>query len=339
MQLRVLANLLLLLLTVAASAEAAPPVELELATEQGVQITAPRQWLQLLTGIGIENVRIRGARANDKPLAENRGDAQHPRYHVVGILTANDRLRLPGGEFADSDRQRLADYFTRLAADGAESMTAERGRFGLTKAEYTAAHADLAQPLGFATQGQSLRAVLDRAQGKFSLPLVPDAAANRIIEAAAPVKDDVSGLSAGTALAIVLRSTGLALRPDKSVGEPLALRIVPAGSVEDVWPIGWEAKASPGETAPALMEFLNVEIEGYTLQEAIDAIAPRLKLPIFWDHAALAAHKIDPATIQVHVPRTRTFYKRILDRVLAQARLNAQLRVDDAGTAFLWISK
>ena len=86
------------------------------------------------------------------------------------------------------------------------------------------------------------------------------------------------------------------------------------------------------------MEFLNVEIEGYTLQEAIDAIAPRLKLPIFWDHAAFAEHKIDPATIQVHVPRTRTFYKRILDRVLAQARL-AELRVDEAGTAFLWISK
>lgn len=339
MRFRVLTNSLLLIFALGVTAFAAPPIDLELATEQGVQITAPREWLQLLAGIGMENVRIRGAQASDEPLAENRGDAERPRYHVIGLLTADDRLRLPGGTFSRADRGRLTEYFTRLSADGAESMTAEHGRFGLTKKEFTAAHADLAQPLGFATQDQALRAVLDRAQAKFALPLAEDAEVKRVIDTATPVKNDVSGLTTGTGLAIVLQSYELALRPTKQVGKPLALAIVPAGSVDDVWPIGWESNRSPGETSPALMEFLNVEIEGYTLQEAIDAIAPRLKLPIYWDHAALAKQKIDPAAIQVHVPRTRTFYKRILDRVLAQAHLAAQLRVDEAGTAFLWISK
>jgi hypothetical protein len=331
--------MLLLVLACAATVQAAPPVDLELATEQGVQITAPREWLQLLTGIGIENVRIRSANSADKPLVENRGDANHPRLHVIGILGANNRLRLPGGTFDDEDRQKLAGYFARLSADGPESMTAERGRFGLTKEEYTAAHADLAQPIEIATKGQPLHSLLERLQNKFALRLVPDATANEIVRTAAPVSDEVGNLTAGTGLAIVLRSYGLVLQPEKSTGQPLALSIVPVGAVDDSWPIGWESKASPGETAPALMEFLNVEIEGYTLQEAVDAIAPRIKLPIYWDRAALAKGKIDPATIQVHVPRTRTFYKRILDRVLMQARLAIQLRVDEAGTAFLWITK
>jgi hypothetical protein len=303
-----------------------------------VQITAPREWLQLMASLGIENVRIRAASSADEPVAKNRGDADHPRFHVVGIVTANGELGLPGGRFRTSDRQKLADYFARLAADGSESLTAARGRFGLTEKEFAAVHADLAQPVDFATQGQSLRAVLDRLQTKFSLRLAPDTGVSQIIRTATPVADEFRGLTTGTGLAIVLRSYGLALRPEKARGEPVALRIVPIDSAGDAWPIGWESKTSPRETAPALFEFLNVEIEGYTLQEAIDAIAPRLKLPIYWDHAALTKDKIDPSKVQVHLQRSRSYYKRILDRVLAQAHFNGTLRVDEAGTAFLWIS-
>src|SRR4051812_12825431 len=71
----------LIWLTCAASAYAAPPIELELATERGVQITAPHEWLQLLAGIGIEHVQIRGIRAGDEPKVENRGAKQQPNYH------------------------------------------------------------------------------------------------------------------------------------------------------------------------------------------------------------------------------------------------------------------
>ncbi len=323
----------------AATTFAAPPVELELATESGLQITAPREWLQLMAELGIQNVRIRSASAADKPVVENRGDVAHPRFHVVGILATNEELRLPGGRFQITDRRKLADYFARLSADGVEALTAPRGRFGLTEKDFTAAHADLAQPIHFATQGKSLRAFLDRLQTKFALPIAPDTAAEQIIRTSPPVADEVGNLTTGSGLAIVLRSYGLALRPDKSLGKPLALRIVPEGTVDDSWPIGWESKASPGETAPALMEFLNVEIEGYTLQEAVDAIAPRIKMPVYWDHAALAKDHIEPTKIQVHVPHTRTFYKRILDRVLIQGRLAGQLRVDEAGTAFFWITR
>lgn len=333
------ANVLWLTLAFAATAQAAPPVDVELATESGLQITAPREWLQLLAGIGIENVRIRTATSVDKPMVDNRGDAANPRFHVVGILTADEELRLPGGRFGRGDRQKLADYFARLSADGPESMTAERGRFGLTRKEFDAAHADLAQPLGFPTKGQPLRAVLDRLQTKFVLRLAPDATAEQIIRTAAPVADDVEDLAAGTGLTIILQSYGLALRPEKLSGQPASLGIVPIETTDDRWPIGWDSKSSPGQIAPTLLEFINVEIEGYTLEEAMNAMQPRVKLPFYWDHAALAKYKIDPANIQVHIPRTRTFYKRILDRALVQAHLAGQLRVDEAGTPFLWISK
>lgn len=304
-----------------------------------MQITAPHRWLQLMAEIGITNLRIRAASPADQPTAVNLGSADRPHFQVLGILTSRNELRLPGGTFRVSDRQRISDYFARLAADGPESLTSPRGRFGLTEKDFAAAHADLAQPIDFITQGQSLRVVLDRLQDKFTHRLSPDAAANQIIRTATPVAMDVGNLTAGTGLAIVLRHYGLALRPAKQTGEAIALRIVPIESTHDSWPIGWDPPKSPRETAPILFESLNVEIDGYTLAEALDALAPRLKLPLYWDQTTLSKHSIDPAKVQVHLPRTRTYYKRILDRLLAQARLHGDLRVDEAGTEFLWISR
>jgi hypothetical protein len=105
------------------------------------------------------------------------------------------------------------------------------------------------------------------------------------------------------------------------------------------WPIGWELQQTPGQTAPSLFEFLNAEVDGYTLEETLAAIGPRLRIPIYLDRAALAAHRIDLAQIQVRLPRTRIFYKRLIDRVLAQARMGSELRIDEAGKPFLWVTR
>jgi hypothetical protein len=341
----------LLLCSVAAAA--APSIDLELATERGLQITAPHEWLQLLAAIGINNVRIRGAQPSDRPQVKSLGTAERPRYHVTGILTSRDNLSLPGAMFSRADRARLKDYFERLSADGSEALTAPRGMFGLTEKEIQAVFADLAQPIEFETKGLLPLAVLNRLQTNFLVKISLDAQADAALRESTPVIDELAGLSAGTGLALVLRDYGFVLRPEKSRGQPIVLRIAPApadwvrantlGKTADHeikhWPVGWELQKTPGATAPSLFEYLNAEIDGYTLEETLAAIRPRLKIPMYLDHAALAAHEIDAAKIQVRLPRTRTAYKLVIDRVLSQARLGSQLRLDEAGRPFLWIMR
>ncbi len=350
----------ILILAWAPACAAAPRVELELATERGVQITAPQQWLQLLASIGIENVRIRGATKGDVPAATNRGTTQAPSYHVVGILTADNRLRLAGGTFGQGDRERIKDYFDRLAADGAESMTAVRGMFGLTEAEIHAVFDDLSPPVAFDTKGLALRDVLDRFREQFRIGLKVDAGAESIVQNAPAVADNVRGISAGTGLAILLRSTGLVLRPDKPRGQAIELRVLlnpavaqgdaktalsyqRAGKTDDstlqFWPVGWEPHETPNRSAPSLFELLNAEIDGFTLTETLAAIGPRLKVPILLDHAALAANGVDPEKVQVRIPKTRTSYSRVISRAASQARLGSSLRIDEAGHPFLWITR
>jgi hypothetical protein len=340
-------------IALAAIAHAAPPIELELATERGVQITAPREWLQLLAGIGIEHVQIRGATGRDRPLAENRGSDKQPSYHVVGMLTSGDTVRLPGGTFGRGDRAKLKDYFDRLGADGAESLTAARGMFGLTEKELKEALTDLAQPIDFETRGQKPGAMLARLQAKLRFKFVKDGNAEQVLLQTKPIGDDLQGVSIGTGIVMVLRNCHLTMRPEKPRGRELEYVIeVSRRSPEaektlghinstDIryWPIGWEPEKAPGLVAPSLLESLNAEIDGYSLEEAFAAIKPRLKVPVYLDHAALAAKEIDPAKVQVKIARQKMSYRRLIDRILAQARLGSSLRVDESGQPFLWVTK
>lgn len=344
-------------------AAASPPVELELATERGVQITAPQEWLQLLAGIGIENVRIRGAKASDVPSATNRGTATRPSFQVVGILTAGNQLRLAGGTFGRGDRAAIKDYFDRLTADGAEALTAPRGMFGLTDNEITTVFDDLGQPIVNTTKGKPARAVTDELQRRFNSRVLFDPAAEKALHAAENVPEELQGMTAGTGLAILLRMNGLVFRPEKTRGEPVVYRVSPidlpanrassdiktilalekAGRTDDVslphWPIGWTLHGTPVRSAPSLFEQLNVEIDGFTLDETLAAIAPRIKVPIYVDQLTLRAHGIDTAKVQVRIPKTRTSYKRLIDRSLSQARIGSEIRIDEAGRAFLWITR
>lgn len=172
------------------------------------------------------------------------------------------------------------------------------------------------------------------------MPLKIDDRAWAALEAP-PATTKVDGLSRGAALAILLRGEGLALRPEKPTGEPLRLTIVPQhGADRDAWPVGYDPEGSTSETAPVLMQSIPVEIDGFSLADAVGAIEARLGgVPIVFDAFALRSRGIDPATTQVSIKRTKTFYKRILDRLAFQARLQAKLRVDEAGTPFVWLSR
>ncbi len=150
--------------------------------------------------------------------------------------------------------------------------------------------------------------------------------------------DELNGMSAGTSLAAALRPIGLVLAPEKPRGGKVRLAISDVREVEESWPVGWPPQETPKQIAPKLYEYLTIEIQETALSEAINAIQGRVDTRFLYDHNGIAREKIDVTSVNVSYPKKRVQYLRVLEQVLFQAGLKSEVRLDEAGKAFLWIS-
>ncbi len=314
-------------------------VEMELVMEPDFPTDQARKWLAMLDKAGITGVRIRGGNIGDRVQVELTGTAQRPSYKVTGILTLDEKLILPGGKFTASDVAGIQRWLARLNEGGTEGLSAKPGAFGLLPNQLVQTHEALAGKVSFATKGESPQEVVEKIAGSLKLKLTIDAASQRALKASEPVNDELQGLSHGTALAAAIRPAGLVLLPVKEGGQ-VQLRIASSKGASESWPIGWPLPSamSPQDAVPDLLKFIPVEINDTPLGEALSAIVGRLKVPLVIDYNALARQRVDLATTKVSLPKSKTFYSSILKKLLFQARLKYELRLDEANQPFLWIT-
>lgn len=323
----------LLLVSANSALGAAPQVHLEIVLEDRLRIGEPQRWLQMLQDLPFASVRMRQMRAGEKPEIDRKSKTTGP-IHVRGVLGVNGFLRVPDNRFRFADRRRIQQWAEQLKAGDVEPPVA----FGLTANELVSVRQKLSARVIRKTRDQSLSQVIQDIRSNLSIAVTIDPSAATRIRATEAVDDELSGMSSGTALAAALRPRGLALVPTRTAIGSLSLRITQGGNVPEAWPVGWQPETADRDTIPKLFDFLQVEVAATPLDEALAALQGRLDVPFLLDHNTLAAREIDPARKRVRFPAKRTFYKRVLDQLLFQARLEAKLRTDDAGQPFIWIT-
>ncbi len=314
-----------------------PPVSIEIAVESGFEVAGQQRWMDFLNESHFTSLRFRGARASDEPLIENRGTDESPRYAITALLTADNKLILPGQIVRYGQRKELISWLEKLRRGGEQGVTETVGLFGLTSKQLATLHEALKQPVSSSTQDETLRTFLEQTKRTLTVPLEIDSSARQAMEADAKVLDELQGLSCGTALVAAVRPYGLLVTPTGQGTRSVGVRITKTGQVEDAWPLGTTSKKSPGELVPDLFKFVNVEINDRPLSEAVEAIQGRVQIPLLYDHNALALHEVD-LNKHVNLPPARTFYKKILDQLLFQMLLRSELRVDEGGRPFLWVT-
>lgn len=317
---------------------AADRLEIEVATVPGLSPTAPQQWAQLLGKLDFSRIRLRSIRSGDVPNLAANDTPTGVHYRLLALLDRQNRLLLPGATFKRSDLQKLRSYLERLQAEGLENFGVERGRFDLTAGQLQTVLDDLSQIVPLSTSGQSASDILMQVAKQLHIPLVIDAQAQRILAHGRAVNMELQNKASGTALALLLREEGLAMTPEK-LGKQYQLRVAPIRSNRQSWPVGWKSSSPPRRLHPKLYKMMTIEIEGYTLSEALEALQPRLEVPYRLDRWILKQKLIDPHSIQVSLPRGKTYLKRAVDRLLSQARLASELRVDEKGHTFFWVTQ
>jgi hypothetical protein len=326
------------LLLACSAIRAEPRVDFEVATQEGLAIDGAQRWQKLLVSVGVDGVRIRGMNADDQPKIFERGTKDRPSYQVVGILTAREKLVVPGATFTSRDIAGLRKYLAALRLDGEAGVTERKGAFGLTAKQLVSVNAELARPIDFATKGAKPAAVITQIAQGLKIQLVVAQNAAGALQQGDPCLDEVQGLTYGTGLAALLRPYGMVLRPHRPAGGEIQLVITPAQQGLEAWPIGWPGEKKDRELLPVLYEFLTVEIDGIEMSTALAALQERIKVPFLQDHNSLARHRVEPAKITVSVPTGRSYYRKILERVLLAGKLKLEVRVDEAGTPFVWIT-
>jgi len=316
---------------------AAGRAELVVVTEPRAPLMASQQWARALGEAGITAVRIRGRRGTDKIGVEVQGTAERPTYVATGVLNARGELLLPGGRYRKRDAARVARWLDELAAQGPPERREPKTAFGLTQKEFAQVRDDLSRPISFKTAGLTRREVMEKMARHLLLPLKVD---DRRFGpwSGEKIETELEGLACGTVLAYVLHEAEMTLVPRPSGEADAEYAVVAARPGQKAWPVGWEAEDARREVLPVLFEFLNVNIEGVSVAKALEAIAGRMEVPVLLDHRAMKKHDIEPEKVQAQLPRSRTTYSLLLGKVLFQARLKFEVRLDDAGRPFLWVT-
>jgi hypothetical protein len=321
----------------ATAAKAALPIELEVAVTQSAPLGAMQDWGKLLADMDLARLRLRGARHGEKPSITPSGDGAQKRYRVVAMLNHRDQLIFPGRAFGRGDIQRLREFLAALP-ERTEEQGVERGIFDLTRPQFEELYKDLAGVVEIKTKGAPLESSVAVLTREVKTPVQIDADSRSILAGANPIAVELKGLSTGTALAIALRPAGLAVVPMQRRGQPLVLHVVRLDPKKESWPPGWKTTETPRQLAPAMYRVTTIEINAYSLEQALQALEPHMGVPLVFDERILAARRIEPAKIQVKFPNRRTYVRRAVDTVLSQARLGGELRIDEAGKPFYWLT-
>ena len=268
----------------------------------------------------------------------NLGSAQSPNFRVTGLINDQNQLELPGGKFAQRDIAKLRAYFERLKTQGVDGVTGQRGPFGLTKDQLGVVLTALKTPIADPTGDQPAMEVVRRIGDRLSLPVKMEESVTQYLTASDPSPVEAKSLSAGTALAAVLNAYGLGMTPRIDDKGKLELTIAAVDGSQEVWPVGTPLEGPVGDAIPALVEQLDVEIKDYPLGDVIAAIKARIPAPFLYDYQNLGAQKIDPDKVVVQYPARKAAYSSVLQGVLTRAMLKYQVRQDEAGSAFIWIT-
>jgi hypothetical protein len=315
------------------------PATVEVAVQPEAPLGAMQRWAAILSEAGLTRVRIRGSHAGDQPSIEPSGEGAAREYLILALVDRREELVLPDARFAPGDREGIRRYFAELAHREQEKRI-ERGPFGLTRPQFTALVDDLSPPLDSTTVDASPSDVLRSLSSQLKTAIEVEPGARKLLTLAKPLAQELKGLSRGTALAAALRTAGLALLPElASDGETMLLRVAATAESPLTWPVGWNPERSPRVEAPAMYRVTTVEIEGYSLAAALRALRGPMAVPLVLDQWKLDQRGIDPATIKVKLPRGKTYIRRAVDSILSQGRLAGELRLDDGGRPFYWITQ
>lgn len=308
----------------------AATTELNIVTTSRAPFNAKQTWALALGKL--RNVQVRsGSNPRAEPSVKRTGDS----VRITGVVDATNQLVVPGKRFSIQQvaaLQRWIDQQKNAKPQG----EAANDRFGLTKRQLDKVHGQLKAVVVSSTKDKSVRKAISSAAKAARLPLKFDRTANRVV-GQSKVADEWQGFTSGTMIAAALRPLELVVIPRSTNGK-LELLVAKDTVAQESWPVGWKSEMKPSKLVPKFYESLPIEIEKTPIADVTTAIEQRLETPIRYDRALFAVMEMHPENKLVSYKSERATYVRILKTSLFRAGIKHEIRVDERGKPFFWLT-
>ncbi len=314
-------------------------IEIMLPRIVGDPVQAQR-WGKIFSEMG-ETARIRQPLPSDKPEIRETKRGTFRILKVVGELNRKGDLVFPQKTFSMSQTDQIKAWLDELKVYGAQGSPDGKKFWGLNKKQFDDVVKALSVPVSKETKDKPLMEVVDALPIDKTYPVIvhPDAREEFFKIETAELRQEIQGVSSGTALAVLLRERGFGFRPLRTPSASIELTIQSLSEISDPWPVGWDINDSKPRNfiIPNLYKFVKTGFEEAPLQRVLDAISEQTKTSILIDYNLCEQKEIDVAEAAVSYPEKQTAWSLVLGSVVRQARLTHKIMLDEAGRPFVWV--
>lgn len=316
-------------------------VAFEVIAEEGGLGLSAQQWHQEFAKLGVA-LRVRRSLPTDKVGVEEKTYGTLRQIVVTAQLGRDGRIGVGGRAFGPGDTAKLAEWIDELRTYGPQGSPEGQPLWGLSQPQFTQLSRALTPPVEKEVEGEPLESALGQIGLPAEHPVRFSTAAREWLSeqygADLRVRQQVTGFSRGTALAMLLNDYGLGFRPLRTPKGEIELAIEPLAKTTDVWPVGWPPEDRPALAAPALFEFVTAGFEEAKFTDVLAAISERTGIPVRIDRFRAAAIDVDVDQLQVTFPQQKTTWSLLLRQITFPAKLHREVRLDEAGRPFVWIA-
>lgn len=317
-------------------------VQLDIIITQGVGYDVPHTLSRELARAGIENVTMRQQKPNDAVSITNTGTEAAPLWRVIAALEDSGSILLPDGTRVSSYQptelaQWIQDLPEKMDQKKQSDQAPELSDFGLTSAATNELLNILKIPLNNSSLEKAPLETLRDCIRQLTCPVDISTKQLKRIQNLDPISEELQGLSCGTVLAYLLRPAGLCLSP-RQTSSGVELSVVTAEKNVKPWPIGFQTRERESEVLPDMIQMVETGVDRSPAKVVLKALGERVHVPLLYDYNAMARHGIELDQVIVNIPVRKMSYLLIFKKVLTQARLKSELRMDEAGNPFFWIT-
>ncbi len=297
-----------------------------------------QEWGRILQELG-HAPRFREAVPGEKIRVEEQLQDGRNLVLVVGGMNPDGSLKFASRVFSIADRADLGKYLTELKDHGTGGAPAGNPRWGLTEAQFQEfaklMSTPLENPVLLSTAGGTVRSL--GIPEEISLGFTDEAFQVSLQKRpeSAPESLELTGISRGTALAIVLAQYGLGYRPLLTRSGRLAIEIEVGDESSNLWPVGWKTAESTADVLPTWLKSIPFDVEDADVASLVQAVAEKLAIPLYEGSNALSQEQRDLAEL-TYSRNGRLSPFGMLRELGGKFELGFDVRADEAGKLFLW---